>query len=185
MTAVPNYTAESPTTKPSVPLDPIPPRQNELHSLRLFCYAKNQSPVPLFFLSAKSHARLSCSLINALTTLRCRYQLFAVIVSFQYVRRNRMGRILTKVLGVRNQKFSSTFFKRWQLIRVVFLVVLRPCKTFGKQLKRPCFGQSPEPLSADSGTLLTKRSFEGLGELFSRRKVPLNCINNAIVPPQK
>ena len=44
--------------------------------------------------------------------------------------------------------------------------------------------QSLKPLSADSGTLLTKRSFEGLGELFSRRKVPLNCIHSAIVPPQ-
>ena len=74
----------------------VPPRQNKLHYLRLFCYAKNQSTVPLFFLSAKSHARLSCSLINALTTLSCRYQLFAVIVSFQYVRRNRMGRVLTE-----------------------------------------------------------------------------------------
>ena len=40
--------------------------------------------------------------------------------------------------------------------------------------------QSLKPLSADSGTLLTKRSFEGLGELFSRRKVPLNCMQNAI-----
>ena len=56
----------------------LPFRQNKLHSLRLFCFAKNQSTVPLFFLSAKSHARLSCSLINALTQLRCRYQLFAV-----------------------------------------------------------------------------------------------------------
>ena len=55
-------------------------RQNKLHSLRLFCFAKNQSTVPLFFLSAKSHARLSCSLINALTQLRCRYQLFAVFL---------------------------------------------------------------------------------------------------------
>ena len=92
----------------------VPPRQNELHSLRLFCFAKNQSPVPLFFLSAKSHARLSCSFVNALTTLSCRYQLFAAIVPFQYVRRNRMGRILMKVLGVRNQKFSPAFFKRRQ-----------------------------------------------------------------------
>ncbi len=59
-----------------------PFRQNKLHSLRLFCFAKNQSTVPLFFLSAKSLARLSCSLINALWALSCRYQLFAVIVYF-------------------------------------------------------------------------------------------------------
>ena len=96
-----------------------------------------------------------------------------------------MGRILTKVLGVRKPKVFVHLFQKVAVDSCCFPNVLRPCKTFGKQLKRPCFGQSPEPLSADSGTLLTKRSFEGLGELFSRRKVPLNCINNAIVPPQK
>ena len=144
---------------PGVPPDPVPPRQNELHSLRLFCFAKNQSTVPLFFLSAKSHARLSCSLINALTTLSCRYQLFAVIASFQYVRRNRMGRILTKVLECETKSFRPPFSKACGFLR-----------------------QSLKPLSADSGTLLTKRSFEGLGELFSRRKVPLNCMQNAIYP---
>ena len=127
-------------------------RQNKLHSLRLFCFAKNQSTVPLFFLSAKSHARLSCSLINALTTLRCRYQLFAVIGACS----------LCSHKGEQTKSFRPPFSKG------------------GRDS-----GQSPEPLSADSGTLLTKRSFEGLGELFSRRKVPLNCINNAIVPPQK
>ena len=34
--------------------------------------------IPSFLLSSKSLARLGCSLINALTTPRCRYQLFAV-----------------------------------------------------------------------------------------------------------
>ena len=33
---------------------------------------------PSFLLSSKSLARFGCSLINALTTPRCRYQLFAV-----------------------------------------------------------------------------------------------------------
>ena len=89
-------------------------RQNKLHSLRLFCFAKNQSTVPLFFLSAKSHARLSCSLINALTTLSCRYQLFAVIVSFQYVRKKSDGAEFNGRLRGAKRKFSSTFYKRWQ-----------------------------------------------------------------------
>ena len=40
---------------------PDTPRQNKLHSLRLFCFAKNQSTVPLFFLSAKSHALVETS----------------------------------------------------------------------------------------------------------------------------
>ena len=39
---------------------------------------KNQSALtPLLLLSAKSHARLTCSVVNALAPLRCRYQLFA------------------------------------------------------------------------------------------------------------
>ena len=33
--------------------------------------------IPLRLLSAKSHARLACSVVNALATARCRYQLFA------------------------------------------------------------------------------------------------------------
>ena len=89
---------------PGVPPDPVPPRQNKLHSLRLFCFAKNQSTVPLFFLSAKSHARLSCSLINALTTLSCRYQLFAVLGA--------CSRCLLN--GRAKQKFRSSLFKGLQ-----------------------------------------------------------------------
>ena len=32
---------------------------------------------PSFLLSAKSHALLACSVVNALAAARCRYQLFA------------------------------------------------------------------------------------------------------------
>ena len=77
---------------------------------------------------------------------------------------------------MRSHSFAvATNFLRL-LVRVLY-VRIRGSKT---KSFRPPFpkggrdsGQSPEPLSADSGTLLTKRSFEGLGELFSRRKVPL------------
>ena len=44
--------------------------------LRFLC--KNQSALtPLFLLSAKSHARLTCSVVNALATVLPRYHLFA------------------------------------------------------------------------------------------------------------
>ena len=39
--------------------------------------------IPLLLLSAKSPARLACSLASALTTARCRYQLFAVFTRVQ------------------------------------------------------------------------------------------------------
>ena len=49
-------------------------------------------------------------------------------------------------------------------------------KSFGQAFSKACrvSGQSPEPLSADIGTLLTKRSFEGLKGNFSHEeKFPL------------
>ena len=52
------------------------PRRNKFRLLR-FPQSENQSPASLFLLSAKSHARLACSVASALTTARCRYQLFA------------------------------------------------------------------------------------------------------------
>ena len=52
------------------------PEQALYRLLRLFC--KSQSALmPLLLLSAKSHAQLPCSVVNALATVRCRYQLFA------------------------------------------------------------------------------------------------------------
>ncbi len=35
---------------------------------------------------AKSHARLACSVVNALTTARCRYQSFAGLSLYQYLK---------------------------------------------------------------------------------------------------
>ena len=54
------------------------PRRNKLRLFRFFYFIKNQSPASLFLLSAKSHARFTYSVVNALATVRCRYQLFAV-----------------------------------------------------------------------------------------------------------
>ena len=46
----------------------------------LFFAKISRPPAPLLLLFAKSHARLTCSVVNALTTVRCRYQLFASCV---------------------------------------------------------------------------------------------------------
>ena len=43
----------------------------------LFQSKRHLSFTPSLLLSAKGHARLACSLVNALTTARCRYQPFA------------------------------------------------------------------------------------------------------------
>ena len=40
--------------------------------------------IPLRLLSAKGHARLTCSVANVLATVRCRYQPFAGAVSKSY-----------------------------------------------------------------------------------------------------
>ena len=42
-----------------------------------FSMQKNQSHTPSFLLFRKRHARLACSLVNALTTAHSRYHLFA------------------------------------------------------------------------------------------------------------
>ena len=62
-------------------------RPKRIRTMRHRAFTK--STVPLFFLFAKSHARLSCSLINALTTLSCRYQLFAVLGACSHCSHNR------------------------------------------------------------------------------------------------
>jgi len=52
--------------------------------LRLFLCKKVIRSLPCFSSFAKSHARLTCSVVNALTTVRCRYQLFASLVLTRY-----------------------------------------------------------------------------------------------------
>ena len=53
------------------------PRRSKLY-IACSDFYKNQSALtPLLLLSAKSHAWLTCSVVNALATFRCRYQLFA------------------------------------------------------------------------------------------------------------
>ena len=43
----------------------------------IFQSKRHLSLIPSLILSAKSHARLTCPVVNALATLRCRYRLFA------------------------------------------------------------------------------------------------------------
>ena len=61
--------------------DAVPPRAPRRSKLCIACsdfLCKNQSALTLpLLLSAKSHARLTCSVVNALAAVCCRYQLFA------------------------------------------------------------------------------------------------------------
>ena len=59
---------------------PPPPRRSKVRfAPTYFCLRQKIShpPAHLLLLLAKSHARLACSVVNALTTAHCRYQLFA------------------------------------------------------------------------------------------------------------
>ena len=53
------------------------PRRNGLRSIPIFLYRKISQPLRHSSLFAKRHARLTCSLVNALTTAHSRYHLFA------------------------------------------------------------------------------------------------------------
>ena len=45
--------------------------------LQIYKFQKNFRVTPCFCASDKSHARFACSLVNALTTALCRYQLLS------------------------------------------------------------------------------------------------------------
>ena len=138
----------------------------------IFYFVKNQSSASLFLLSAKSHTRLSCSFASALTTLRCRYQLFAVIGACS----------LCSHKGEQTKSLRPPFSK-W---RHTVICVAASCSDFVWPLSSiHAWGfqrQSLKSLSAESEISYMKRSFEGLGELFSRRKATLNCMQNDIYP---
>jgi len=51
------------------------PRRSKVRFASTFFMQKAIRPLPCFSFFTKSHARLSCSVVNALTTIRYRYQL--------------------------------------------------------------------------------------------------------------
>ena len=68
----------------------------------LFQSKRHLSFTPSLLLSAKGHARLACSLVNALTTARCRYQPFAGFIVCRYHPAHQKSRPV-----------RDGFFERW------------------------------------------------------------------------
>ena len=66
---------------------------------------------PSFLLSAKSHARLACSVASALTTAHCRYQLFAVF-PIREIMIFALSRVSIPFLFCSFRSFRSSFQKR-------------------------------------------------------------------------
>ncbi|MBO5060285.1 MAG: zinc ribbon domain-containing protein, partial [Clostridia bacterium] len=60
------------------------PRRSKVRFASTFLYKKVIRPLPCFSSFAKSLAWLTCSVVNALTTARCRYQLFASFILTRY-----------------------------------------------------------------------------------------------------
>ncbi len=56
------------------------PRRSKGKLCSVFLCSKNIRPLPCSSFFTKSHARLVCSVVNAFTTTRCRYQLFVSFV---------------------------------------------------------------------------------------------------------
>ena len=63
---------------------PLATSEQAMYRLLRFFYKNQSALMPLLLLSAKSHARLTCSVVNALATVRCRYQLFAGLNPHQH-----------------------------------------------------------------------------------------------------
>ena len=82
--------------------------------LRFFCQKKLR-PNPCSFAITKSHARFDCSVVNALATSHCRYQLFArVLTTFAKVNR---------ICISRQRKLCSVFYSKNFVVR--FLIELK------------------------------------------------------------
>ena len=89
---------------------------------RIVPLAQNIDSLKVFFLSASSLARLACSVVNALTTARCRYQLsrgefFTNIVNYNIIYVKLQEKFKTNYFYFKNltipkqilQKFVSEF----------------------------------------------------------------------------
>ena len=95
------------------------------------------------------------------------------IVSFQFVRRNRMGWILTVVIMERNGKFSSTFYKMAAYGHLRRCIVQRLCVTV---IKHPClrFPKAAPLVALRRGrNILDKTIFERYKGNFFTKKVSL------------
>ena len=88
--------------------------------LRLFLCKKVIRPLPCFSFFTKSHARLTCSVVNALTTTRCRCQLFVTLIlphssSFFSYKKCMVSRapytypVVIKFLGFYIQRLKAVF----------------------------------------------------------------------------
>jgi len=96
----------------------------------LFQSKRRLSFTPLLLLSAKGHARLACSLVNALTTARCRYQPFA---GFRVCRCHHSYHVVADFVS-----FATTFSFSKQTPSLIHSVA-------------PPFRIEPAPLGFDSG----------------------------------
>ncbi len=66
----------------------VAPAQEQRKLCSVFFVKKKLRPNPCSFAITKSHARFDCSVVNALATSHCRYQLFArVLTTFAKVNR--------------------------------------------------------------------------------------------------
>ena len=70
--------------RPQVQILSSRPRRSKVRFASTFLYKKVIRPLPCFSSFAKSLAWLTCSVVNALTTARCNYQLFARFILIRY-----------------------------------------------------------------------------------------------------
>ena len=92
------------------------PRRSKVRFASIFLYKKVIRPLPCFSSFAKSHARLVCSVVNALATTRCRYQLFASFILTRYEHSH--------------QEETTTFLRKLSFLFVLLSNVVLLCSDF-------------------------------------------------------
>ncbi len=69
---------------PQVQVLSLRPRRSKVRFASIFLCKKIIRSLPCFSSFTKSHARFVCSVVNALATTRCRYQLFVSFILTRY-----------------------------------------------------------------------------------------------------
>jgi len=81
------------------------PRRSKVRFASTFLCKKVIRPLPCFSSFTKSHARLTCSVVNALTTARCRHQLFVSFILTRYEHSDQTVEIRTLYQSVEGSDF--------------------------------------------------------------------------------
>ena len=90
------------------------PHRSKGNLCSVFLCPKNIRSLPCSSFFTKSHARLICSVVNAFTTTRCRYQLFVSLIQIHYEHSHYIGakEIFAPIFCIKKSRNYRVIFQR-------------------------------------------------------------------------